>query len=110
MAVDYDNLQGNPITLVPGGGGVNLQFNIINPLADSASLELQADPAGSVTLEASVNGNLVLTEAFNSDNPRAIRQNFPGGFLNPGANQLTVTHAAGTNNITLKSFTVLYKR
>jgi hypothetical protein len=111
MPVDYDNFKGNnPVTLVPGGGGVDLQFTAVNPdAAESASLEFQANPAGSVTIEASINNNLILTEGFNSANPRGMRQNFPGAFLNAGGNVLTVTHAAGTNDITLKSFTVLYK-
>jgi len=112
MTVDYDNFKGNnPVTLVPGGAGVDLQFTAVTPdAAEGASLDFQADPAGSVTLEASINGNLILTEAFNSANPRAMRQNFPGAFLNAGGNVLTVAHAGGADDITLKSFTVLYKR
>jgi len=72
-------------------------------------LTLMVNPEGSATLEAKVNGQVILTQSFDSEPKRARQEDISGSHLNSARNTLTVIKTAGTGDLHLSDSKVVYK-
>jgi len=110
---DYTVIQDTSVTLPKDNGDIDHDFPAFTATDVSAGsrsvLMFRVNPDGNATLEVTLNGTSVLTQAFDTEPQRSWHEVIEANLLKETGNVLTVSRTSGSGSLTVSDLVLMFQ-